>query len=149
MSNFYTPWPGAGIQRTLGESRGQVARFPQSSGRFVEPARGLRSGRREESEQAVGLIVGASTEDQRVGRADDAVAGHEGPQPVDGDGLAVGAAKRAVEATAPSVVGVDATVAEVADEQIAAEACPSVGGDRQAPRRIELTSPDEPPQEVT
>ena len=41
------------------------------------------------------------------------------------------------------VVGVDGAVAEVADEEVAAEAAEAGGGDGQAPRRVELAVTDQ------
>ena len=45
------------------------------------------------------------------------------------------------------VVGVDVAVAEVADEQVAAEPAEAARRQRQAPRRVERAPGDQPPDE--
>src|SRR5207237_10641870 len=72
-----------------------------------------------------------------AGRA--VVTRRQGPQPVGDDGLAVLVGDRAleVEAAALMLEGVDAPVAEVADEQIAAEAAERVRRDGQATGRVQ------------
>ena len=73
-------------------------------------------------------------------RADDAVAELQRPQPVDRDRPAVLVAQGAEEAAVERVVGVDAPVAEVADQQRAARGAEALGRRRDAPRRVERSA---------
>jgi hypothetical protein len=68
------------------------------------------------AEQPVRLVVGSGGEQQRLRRADHAVAELQRPQPVDGESLAVLAAQGAEELAARRIVGVDAPVDEVANQ---------------------------------
>src|SRR4030095_16278211 len=93
------------------------------------------------AEQAVRLVVGAGGEEQRVGRAGVAtVAEADAPQAVDFDRLMVGALHNAVlfPAVLALVERVDPAVAEVADQQIAAELAEVRRRHGKAPRGIQL-----------
>src|SRR4030095_6500099 len=92
------------------------------------------------AEQAVRLVVGAGGEEQRVGRAGVAtVAEADAPQAVDFDRLMVSALHNAVlfPAVLALVERVDPAVAEVADQQIAAELAEVRRRHGKAPRGIQ------------
>src|SRR5207249_812443 len=75
-------------------------------------------------EQPVALVVDPGGEEERVARAvvGDSPAERDRPKAVDGDRTVVGAAQLAEELAGRGVHGVDAAVAEVADQEVAAEA---------------------------
>src|SRR3954449_4783069 len=72
-------------------------------------------------EQAVGFVLRTGGEQQFVRLCRVAVAEAQRPQPVDDDRVSVAVAQLAETPTGHRVEGVDATVAEVADEQGTAE----------------------------
>src|SRR5207248_1386973 len=89
-------------------------------------------------------VVGARSEEERARRAGEtAVAEGDAPEAVDGDWPPVRAAKHAV--VGPTVGGaterIDPTVAEVADEQIAAEPAEAFRRERHPPRRVQRPHP--------
>ena len=107
-------------------------------------ASGRRRHRRQRAEQAVRLVVEAGGEVHRVGvAAAAAVADLQRPQPVDLDGLAVGVVQVAQGGAGRGVEGVDAAVAEVAHQQVAAEGPEARRRQRQAPRRVERAARDQ------
>src|SRR6187200_2777230 len=78
--------------------------------------------RNDRSEQAVCFVVEARREEQRVRACARRRGGKaESPQPVDHDRAAAGRAEMALELATRRVVGVDPAVAEVADQDVAAE----------------------------
>src|SRR5438105_10638550 len=84
--------------------------------------------------------VRARGEEERASRAGEPpVAEGEAPQAVDRDRLAVAASQRAVvrPATVVLAVRVHATVAEVADEEIAAVTAEAARSEGESPRRIQ------------
>src|SRR6266571_7757252 len=99
---------------------------------------------RDGAEKAVGFVVGAGREEQGVGRAVFGwpVAELERPESVDRQRFPICAAQLASVFELPVwqlFVGVDLPVAEVADEEIAAEAAEVRRGKRKPPRRVELS----------
>src|SRR5947209_5289327 len=72
----------------------------------------------------------------------------EPPEPVDCDWAAAGTAELALERAACRVVGVDVAVAEVADEDVAAEGAEGRRRERDRPGRVEPAAADEPLEQV-
>src|SRR5256712_9115772 len=102
-----------------------------------------RSSRRDRAEEPVLLVVWTRREEQRVERSVGwaAVSELQRPQPVDRELLSVRGPERADELPCPVrqlLERVDVPVAEVADEQVAAEGAEAGGGHREAPRGIQL-----------
>src|ERR1700733_8982620 len=93
------------------------------------------------------LTGGARREEQRIGFRLAAAAQSQGPQSVNHQCLAIGAVQLIDEMPLP-VEYVDPAVAEVADEDVAAESAEGIRGTRDAPRRIERPTTDEAPQQV-
>src|SRR6202022_2586879 len=105
------------------------------------------------SEEAVLLLADTGREVKRVGgrersAARAAVAEADPPQTIDLDRGAGLVPKGSDEAPGPGAVGVDVSVAEVANQQRPAEGPEVFGCDREPPRRVQLSVPDEPPQGV-
>ena len=102
-----------------------------------------------------GLLVRAGGEEQRVGRPvvrEAALAELERPQAVDQDRLVIGTPERTDTLVAPvrlRLVGVDLAVAEVADEEIAAEGAEVRRSPSQAPRRVQLATGRDAPEKVS
>jgi hypothetical protein len=85
------------------------------------------------AEQPVGFFVGPGGEVQGVGGDVEGAGGEsQPPQPGDGDGAAV-VSQLAEVLAGRGIVGVDAAVTEVADQDVAAEE-PEGGGARVTPR---------------
>src|SRR4029453_7666202 len=82
------------------------------------------------AEQTVGFVVDAGGEQQGGGVAGDAVAEAQRPQALDLDRPAVLIVQAPGELASLGVVGVDAAVTEVADQQRAAEATEPRRGQR-------------------
>src|SRR6266545_8116450 len=95
------------------------------------------------AEQAVCFVVDAGGEQQRGAVAGDAVAEAQRPQALDLDRAAVLVPQPSEERAGLRVVGVDAAVAEVADQQRAAEATEPRRGQRQAPGGVQLAPLDQ------
>src|SRR6266849_1510431 len=129
--------PGAGSRGC----RGNRCRPPAIALRATLGRRGDRA------EQAVALAVGAGGEKERVGARGAAAAQRQGPQAVDRQRLAV-AAVELVDEVPALVEGVDPAVAEIADQDVAAEAAEGEGGARHGPGRIEVPVAGEAPQQV-
>src|ERR1700736_256268 len=106
------------------------------------------------SEEAVLLLADTGREVEGVGgrersAARAAVAEADPPQTIDLDRGAGLVPKASDEPPGPGAVGVDVSVAEVADQQGAAE-CPEVFGcEGKPPRRVQLSVLNEPAQQVT
>src|SRR5439155_25678993 len=80
-----------------------------------------------------------------------AVAERDPPEAVDHDRMAVHAAQWPLSVERPIAgggVGVDAPVAEVPDEQVAARVSESGRSERKAPRRVQLAARCDPPEDV-
>src|SRR5450432_3939625 len=101
--------------------------------------------RGDRAEEAVALVVGPGAEEHGTAVAGHAVPDLERPQAVDRDRLAGGITNDAEVAAVRPVVRVDVSVAEVANEQRAAELTEPRRCDGHAPRRIERATGDEPP----
>src|SRR2546428_6160355 len=110
----------------------------------------------ERAEQAVVLATGARGEEEGVRRPVGGAAAAEGdcPEAVDGDRRPVGGVERAaaLELALPGelsgVEGVDAAVAVVADEQVAAEETEVGRREGEPPRRGELALGSDAPEQV-
>src|SRR2546428_1563086 len=101
------------------------------------------------TKQAVLLVLNPGREEERVERpGPTAIAEVQGPEPADHDRLLVRRPQRALEFPILGVVGVDAAVAEVADQEGAAELTELLGSQRQPPGRVESASRGEPLQKV-
>src|SRR6266566_4757979 len=101
------------------------------------------------SEQPVGLVVQAGGEEQRVRARTRCRRGKaQSPESVDRDRAAAGTTELALELAAHRVVGVDPAVAEVADEDVAAEGAEGRGRERHRPGRVELASADETLEQI-
>src|ERR1700674_5518920 len=97
------------------------------------------------AEEAVHFPVGPGREEERASwTCGCAVAEPKTPQAVDHDRLLVGATQGAFEFAIPRVVCVDAAIAEVSDQEVAAEVAEALRRDGQAPRGVELSAADEP-----
>src|SRR3954451_23407108 len=94
-------------------------------------------------EQAVRLVLDAGGEDERLLRADGAVAEAQAPQALVDDGVAARIAEGAEQLAGLEVVGVDPAVAEVAHEQRMAELAEVTGRAHQAPRGVQLVAADQ------
>src|SRR5205823_895303 len=100
-------------------------------------------------EQSVTLVVGSGREKQRVrGPGVHAVAEPDAPQAVDGERMPVRRLEMSLGLAGGEVIGVDAAVAEIADEQVAAEAAEPGGRDGQAPGRVEGAARGDPAEKV-
>src|SRR2546430_17729104 len=72
----------------------------------------------------------------------------QSPQAVNSDRAAARAAELALELAGRRVIGIDPAVAEVADQDVAAEGPEGRRGKRHRPRGVELSSADEPLEQV-
>src|SRR4051794_5710775 len=86
----------------------------------------------------MGLVVGPGREDQCLGRADGAVAEPEPPEAVDLNRPVVVASQLSAVVAGSGIVCVDTTIAEVADQKVAAVLAEGRRRDGQSPRRVEL-----------
>src|SRR5882762_11664076 len=93
------------------------------------------------------LTGGARREIERIGTRRFPAAEGQGPQSVDHQWLAIGAFQF-IDETAVLVKYVDPAVAEVADEDVAAESAEGIRRTRDAPRRIERPATDQAPQQM-
>jgi len=114
---------------------------PRGSGRAGRLVSAL--GRIDRAEEAVGLVVRSSREEEPRTRTRSSVVSElEGPQTVDRERLvAVTTAELAPVSEVPVLllfVGVDLTVAEVPDEQVAAEAAEARGSHGDTPWGVQL-----------
>src|SRR4029453_5653340 len=101
------------------------------------------------AEQAVGFVVDPGGEQQSGRSAGDAVAKAQRPQALDLDRAAILVPQAATERPGLGVVGVDAAVAEVSHQQVAAEATePGGRGLHQAPGGVEVAAAEPAPQQV-
>src|SRR5262249_3810862 len=101
------------------------------------------------SEQAMLLVFRPRREVQRIGVAGGlAVAERQAPQVVDDDGAPRCLAEGALLDTRSRIVSMNATVAEIADEQIAAELAESLRRDDHAPGRVEVPARHQAPIEM-
>src|SRR5207245_5538263 len=102
-----------------------------------------RSSRRDRAEEPVRLVVWTRREEQRVDQSVGRIAVSElqRPQPVDRELLPVHGPERADQLPGPVrqlLERVDMPVAEVADQEIAAEGAEGCGGHREAPWGVQL-----------
>src|SRR5436190_12901861 len=125
-------------------------RTPAASSTSIAAAEepGRLATRRDIPEEPVRLVGGAGREEQRVRRADHAVAELQGPEAVDLELGAHLALERAEELAALRVEGVDLPVAEVADEQVTARGAEALRRLHDSPRGIERAARGEPAQQV-
>src|SRR3954447_12732212 len=94
--------------------------------------------RREHAEQPMRLVLDPGGEVERMGMAVwTGIAGNERPQAVDLDRVAGSVAEHAHELAGVGVEGVDAAIAEIADQEVAGKTPESFRCDRQAPGRVE------------
>src|SRR5919198_6048419 len=125
-------WRASYVLERAAQDRRPRPERPRAPGQsFVVVARDGR----EFAEEPVRLVVGPSREQQRLRRADHAVAELQRPQPIDRDPGAVLVAQGAEELAARGSVRIDAPVAEVADQQRAARASEALRRERDSPRR--------------
>src|SRR6516162_2655957 len=103
--------------------------------------------RRDRAEKAVSLAVGAGREVKRVGARVLPAAEGQGPQSVDGDRLPLEVAHR-TEKISVRVERIDPSVAEIPDENVAAESSESIGCARNAPRRIQRPTGSEALEQI-
>src|SRR5207248_8283887 len=107
---------------------------------------------RDRAEEPVGLVVDAGGEEQGVRVAVRAgVAELERPEPVDRELAVPRGVERAamLEVAVPHLlVGVDLPIAEVADEQVAAEAAERRRSQGEPPRGVELPALGDPTDEL-
>jgi hypothetical protein len=101
----------------------------------------------------VRLLVGAGREEECIRRPVRRRPTAEGnrPEAVDYDWLQVCSHQEVDELEMPvlqHLIGKDAAVAEIADEQVPAELAEVVGGERDAPGRVQLSSCGDAPEEV-
>src|SRR6266487_1243511 len=101
------------------------------------------------AQQPVGFLLGPGREDQLVRLGGVAVAEPQAPQAIDGDRIAVRLPKLTEVITGDRVVGVDVTVAEVADEQRPAERAETLRCESEAPGRVQRATGDESADEGT
>src|SRR6202140_4231180 len=100
---------------------------------------GLMSVGIQAAEQTVLLAVRAGGEIKRIGRPSiAAVAEHDGPQPLDEDRLPLGVAHLAKKPAAVRIEGVDMAVAEISDQDGAAQFTEITRRECHAPGRVEL-----------
>src|SRR6476619_7017540 len=104
------------------------------------------------AEQAVVLAVRTRGEEKGVrGTGSVAVAELERPQPLDHHRVTVSTLQAALEVERTArlrLEGVDHAVAEVADQQVAAELAEVVGSPRDPPRRVERTCGSDPLEQL-
>src|SRR5262249_39753489 len=103
--------------------------------------RGWRDG----AEQTIGLVIGTGSEVERIGTGISAAAQGQHPQPVDHDRLLVDVTQNAKEIP----VGIECvypTIAEIADQDIAAEPAKGERCPCDAPGRIQMPAAGEAPQ---
>src|SRR5690348_2774667 len=72
----------------------------------------------------------------------------QSPEPVDCDRAAARAAELTLELAGHRVVGIDAAVSEVADQNVAAERAERGRRERHCPRRVKPAPADEPLEQV-
>src|SRR5882672_7954122 len=94
------------------------------------------------SEYAMSLTGGARREIERVGTRCFPAAQGQGPQSVDHQWLTIGALQL-IDETPVLVEYVDSAVAEVADEDVAAESAEGIRRPRDTPGRIERPATDQ------
>src|SRR5262245_5073395 len=109
-----------------------------------------RCDRGEAAEDAVLLSVRTSREVDRVGgTAGASVADVKGPQPVDQDRLSLGVDDLAEELARVRIEGVDTTVPEIADQNVAGKLAEARRSLHHTPRRIEMVARGESREHVT
>src|SRR5712691_12398269 len=102
------------------------------------------------AEETVTLILNACCEEELVGVSrHKAIAEAQSPKAVNGDGIALTTAKLTVERVALELEASDATVAEIAHQQVAGELSEVIRSQRQAPRRVERAARGKPLEEAT
>ena len=104
--------------------------------------------RRDRAKQAISLFVRTGCEVERVGTRFRAAAEGQRPQPVDDQRLIMRVIELIQEMTL-GVVNIDFAVAEVADEDVAAEAAKGEGRPHDSPGRIQLAAGGEAPEQMT
>src|SRR5579862_6046701 len=107
----------------------------------------LRRSGRDRAEQAVGFTVRSGGEVQRVRLRAAATAQREAPQAIDCYGLTL-SRLQLIDETSVLLVDIDAAVAKVTDQDLAAEPAECERGPCHAPGRIERTAAGEAAQEV-
>ena len=113
------------------------------------PSRACRRGRAELAQQAVFLVGNTGGEHERLFVAEGGVPELQRPKAFDLDRVAVGVHELAFFCAGRRVIRVDHAVAEVADEQIAAEGPEARGRDHKAPRRVQFPFGDQALDQVT
>src|SRR6476660_7062381 len=94
-------------------------------------------------EEPGGFVVETGREEQRVRSGTRRRGGKaQAPQPIDGDRAASRPAEPALELAVCGVIRVDSAVAEVADEDVAAESAERRRRPRDCPRRVKLATAD-------
>src|SRR5438552_392492 len=89
--------------------------------------------------QPIGFVIGSRGKEERIdGLPLVPIPEGDAPKTVDRERLAVHILQLAPGIAAREIERVDATVAEIADEQVAAELAESRGRERKAPGRIEV-----------
>src|SRR5713101_8279802 len=102
------------------------------------------------AEETVTLILNACGEEELVGVSrHKAIAEGQSPKAVNGDGIALTTAKLTVERVALELEASDATVAEIAHQQVARKLPEVMRGKRQAPGRVERAARSKPLEEAT
>src|SRR5579884_737197 len=114
----------------------QQARRRKGADRQERQRAGFRH-RLQGAEEAVRFVVNPGGEIEFVGVADEAVAEGDTPQAVNCDRIVVEVFKLTQESLGVGVEGIDAPIAEVADEQIVAESAKIAGSQGQTPGRVE------------
>src|SRR5262249_2863943 len=104
-------------------------------------------GRSDAAEQAIGFTVRTRGEVERIGARVPATTQGEGPQPVDHDRLAF-AVPEGAEELPVGVERMDFPIAEVADENVAAEPAKRKGCPHEAPWRVQRAARREAPQQM-
>ena len=133
----YGTWPRLGCLARLGRTPAICAspgdRDPGQAD-AEQRDRGRLRDHRDHAEHAVGLAIGAGGEIDRLRVAGStAIPRSERPQSVDHERAAVSAVQLAEKAGGGGIKDVDPAVAEIADQQVAAERIERGGGERDAP----------------
>src|SRR5438105_1533932 len=96
------------------------------------------------------FIIDTSSEEEFVGCTRScSITELQGPQAINRDGIACPATELAEEGTVVRIDGIDATVTEIADQQVITESAKISGGESQAPGRVEPAVRNEASDQIT
>ena len=141
------PWPFIGPPHSLRQKPAPFGSLSQAIG-GGEGGIGFRC--RDVAEESVRLVLDARGEVEALRdlRPGGGASGREAPQARDSERIAQRVENGAIEGACPHVIRQDASVAEVADEEIASERSEAPGRLHDRPWRVQLAAGREPADEV-